>query len=140
MIYIIEAKCENAHYFSAQTSGWSPEWNKQACLHHIKKSFIYTKISEIGPSVRTSVRIPGQPVNIFLSCKNRNALNLSENKSFFLKVHKKIIKIFKKIKESKQLETKNHKNLKKWPDFRLFMRTDGRISPKPEFIFLRYKK
>ena len=54
------------------------------------------------------MQIPGQPGNIFLSCKNRNALNLSENKSFFKKSSQKVIKICKKIKEMKQLETKNH--------------------------------
>ena len=52
------------------------------------------------------MQIPGQPSNIFLSRKNRNALNLTENKSFFKKSSQKVIKICKKIKELKQLETK----------------------------------
>ena len=47
------------------------------------------------------MQIPGQPGNIFLSYKNRNALNLSENKKFFLKSSQKVINIFKKIKEIK---------------------------------------
>ena len=48
------------------------------------KSWNWKKSNE---SVRlwTSMQIPGQPGNIFLSYKNRNAINWSENKKFFWK-------------------------------------------------------
>ena len=48
-----------------------------------------------------SVQIPGEPSNIYLSSKNRNALNLSQNKKFF---ENKFIKSNSSILKNKRSE------------------------------------
>ena len=50
-----------------------------------------------------------------------------------------MIKIFKKIKESRQYEKKSQKTPKMGPIFSPIMQTDGRIPSKPEFFFLGIK-
>ena len=57
------------------------------------------------------MQIPGQPGNIFLRCKNRNALNLSENKKFFKKFHKKWLRYVKNKRNEAIGDKKITKNL-----------------------------
>ena len=51
--------------------------------------YIYENVQNRSLRLWTSVLIPDQPGNIFLSCRNTNTQNLSENKSFQGEVHKK---------------------------------------------------
>ena len=57
-----------------------------------------------------SIHIPGEPGNIFLSSKNRNALNLSYNKKFF---EKKFIKSNSSILKNKRSEAIGDKKSQK---------------------------